>query len=228
MPDNRKRNALLALLLLVPAPSIAVWLTLYGMQGAFIAKALFGFFKVWLFLLPVVWLLFVDKQRVSLPKPTGKGMGAGLVTGVVIFALILAGYFLFRHWIDVQRVSSNAKDAGLTSPLLYILLAVYWCTINSLLEEYVWRWFVFTRCEAVMPRWPAVIASGLFFTLHHIIALNAYFDWRVTTLGAVGVFVGGATWSWIYLKYRNIYAGYVSHVFADLAVFGIGYVLIFM
>jgi membrane protease YdiL (CAAX protease family) len=78
-----------------------------------------------------------------------------------------------------------------------------------------------------MPRWPAVIASGLFFTLHHVIALTAYFDWRITTLASLGVFIGGATWSWIYLKYRNIYAAYVSHVFADIVIFAIGYKLIF-
>ncbi len=41
------------------------------------------------------------------------------------------------------------------------------------------------------------------------------------------VFIGGATWSWIYLRWRNIYAAYVSHVFADLAVFGVGWWLVF-
>ncbi len=227
MQDKRSRNALLALLLLVPAPSIGVWMTLYGMPGNFFAKAFFGLCKVWLLVLPLIWLLRVDKQTLSIPRPTHKGMGAAITTGVVIFLGIGAGYFLFGHWIDPQRVSTNAIEAGLSSPWFYILLAIYWCTINSLLEEYVWRWFVFTRCEALMPRWPAVVASGLFFTLHHIIALSAYFDWRITLIGSVGVFVGGATWSWIYLTYRNIYAAYVSHVFADIIIFAIGYKLIF-
>lgn len=227
MPDTRKRNALLALLLLVPAPSVGVWLALYGMPGNPIAKAFFGLCKVWLLVLPVVWHMRVDKQPVTIPRPTRAGMGAAVATGSVIFLAIGAGYFLFGHWIDPKRVSANAIEAGLNSPAFYILLAVYWCTINSLLEEYVWRWFVFTRCEALMPRWPAVIASGLFFTLHHVIALTAYFDWRITTLASLGVFIGGATWSWIYLKYRNIYASYVSHVFADVVIFAIGYKLIF-
>lgn len=227
MPDTRSRNALLALLLLVPAPSIGVWMTLYGMPGNLFAKAFFGLCKVWLLVLPLVWLLRVDKQKMTIPRPSGKGMGAAISTGIAIFLLIGAGYFLFGHWIDPQRVSTNAKEAGLSSPWFYILLAIYWCTINSLLEEYVWRWFVFTRCETLMPKWPAVALSGLCFTLHHIIALSAYFDWRITTLGSVGVFVGGATWSWIYLKYRNIYAAYVSHVFADIVIFAIGYKLIF-
>jgi hypothetical protein len=49
----------------------------------------------------------------------------------------------------------------------------------------------------------------------------------VTLLGSTGVFIGGATWSWIYLRWRNIYAAYVSHVLADLAVFGVGWYIVF-
>ncbi|MHC4769736.1 MAG: CPBP family intramembrane glutamic endopeptidase, partial [Planctomycetota bacterium] len=106
--------------------------------------------------------------------------------------------------------------------------AVYWCTINSMLEEYVWRWFVSTRCEVLMPRRLAVMAAGLLFTLHHIIALDVYFDWRIVVLGSMGVFIGGTTWSWLYLRYRNIWAAYVSHVFADVIIFAIGWKLLFM
>jgi len=225
--NTEKRNAMLALLLLVPAPSIGVYLAVYGAPGAFFAKAFFMACKVWLLVLPLVWHLMVDKQKLTLPRPSGKGMGAAVATGSVIFLAIGAGYFLFGHWIDTTIVSDKAIEVGLSTPMLYILGAVYWCTINSLLEEYVWRWFVFTRCETLMPKWPAVIASGLFFTIHHVIALTVYFDWRITLLASLGVFIGGATWSWIYLTYRNIYAAYVSHVFADVVIFAIGYKLIF-
>ncbi len=218
---------MLALLLLVPAPSIGIYIAVYGSPGTVFAKGFFTLCKVWLLVLPLVWHLRVDKQPISLPRPNRKGMAAAAVTGTVIFLAIGAGYFLFGHWIDPTLVSDKAAEVGLSSPMIYLLGAVYWCTINSLLEEYVWRWFVFTRCETLMPKALAVIASGVFFTLHHIIALTAYFDWRITVLGSVGVFIGGATWSWIYLTYRNIYAAYLSHVFADVVIFWIGYKLIF-
>lgn len=227
MPDTRKRNALLALILLVPAPSLGVWIAAYGSPGSVLGKGLFVCCKVWLIGLPLLWHVLVDKQRPSLPRPGGKGMTAAIVTGLAIFLAIGAGYGLIRDRIDADAVREKALAVGLTSPMIYLLGAVYWCTINSLLEEYVWRWFVFTRCETLLPTRPAVAASGLFFTLHHVIALTAYFDWRITAIASLGVFVGGATWSWIYLKYRNLYAAYVSHVFADVVIFGIGYVLIF-
>ena len=152
---------------------------------------------------------------------------AGVVTGVLMVVCIVGAYVLLGHWVDTAVMVEQIRSVGLGTLGAYVLGALYWCTINSILEEYVWRWFVFTRCEALMPRGVAVVAAGFFFTVHHVIALAFYFDWRITLLGSLGVFIGGTTWSWLYLRWRNIYAAYVSHVFADLAVFGVGWHIVF-
>ncbi len=226
---TEKRHALLALLLLVPAPSIGTWMGMVAAEGTVLGKAVFGASKIWVLVLPVVWLMLVDRKRPTLPRPVASGMGAACLTGAIIFVSIGGAYLLFgRMLIDAESMRLHADEVDLTSPRIYLLGAAYWITINSLLEEYVWRWFVVTRCEVLLTRWWAVAASGFFFTLHHIIALNVYFDWRVSLLGSVGVCIGGMTWSWLYIRYRNIWAAYVSHVFADVIIFGIGYQLLFM
>lgn len=198
--------------------------------GAGWAKTAFALSKLWILILPLVWLIWMDRRRPKVPRLRGAGMWAACLTGSLIFNAIAAGYWLIAkplNWIDVAAMSQRAIEIGLDTPMRYILLAVYWCTINSILEEYVWRWFVLTRCEALTGRGKAVALSALLFTLHHILALAVYFDWRVTVLASIGVFVGGLTWSWLYLRYRNIYAAYISHVFADVVIFIIGYQLIF-
>jgi len=200
-------------------------------EGTTFGMAAFFASKVWVALVPLFWLMCVDRKRPTFPRPSGRGMVAACVTGSLIFVSIGAAYLLFaRSWIDAEVVRERVVSSGLSTPLLYLLGAGYWITINSLLEEYVWRWFVVTRCEAVLPRWSAVAASGFFFTLHHVIALWDIFspNWRIIVLGSVGVCIGGMTWSWIYIRYRNIWAAYVSHVFADVIIFGIGYQLLFM
>ena len=78
-----------------------------------------------------------------------------------------------------------------------------------------------------MPAAAAVVASGLCFTIHHVLALRLQFDWNVTILASTGVFVGGTGWSWMYFKYRSIWPGYLSHAIVDVAVFGLGWVIIF-
>jgi membrane protease YdiL (CAAX protease family) len=225
---NEKRRALIALALLVPVPSFGTWLGMEGAEGP-VGQALFFASKLWIFGLPVVWLMLVERTRPHIPRPSARGMPAAVITGSIIFVSIAVAYWLVPlEWIDPEGMRAEAKEMGFT-PIWYIVGAIYWCTINSLLEEYLWRWFVSTRCEVLMRRWMAVMTAGLLFTLHHIIALGVWFDeWRMVALGSIGVFIGGTTWSWLYLRYRNIWAAYVSHVFADVIIFAIGWKLLFM
>ena len=40
----------------------------------------------------------------------------------------------------------------------------YWILINSVLEEYVYRWFIYSKCEAAVPPVLAVLASALWLS----------------------------------------------------------------
>jgi len=221
------QRALIALLLIVPAPTLSLVAALYMWPDTTLGQIVFSVLKLWLLLLPVAWIVLVDRHRPRLPPLSLRGMREAVVTGILIFAVIVVAYRLAHSWIDTDAMARQIADVGLGTLHVYLLAALYWCTVNSILEEYVWRWFVFTRCEVLLSRSMAVIAAAAFFTLHHVIALDFYFDWRITLIGSAGVFIGGAIWSWLYLRWRNIYAAYVSHVFADLAVFGVGWHIAF-
>ena len=220
--------------MLVPVPSIGILIALLGPTEASgaasrVAQAGWVASKLWILLLPALWHRLVDGRRLRLPAPRRDGMQAACITGLLFVVAIAMMYFLVGgRWIDVAAARARIAASGLDRPGLYLAMAVYWCTINSLLEEYVWRWFVFTRCQAVLSRGRAVVAAGLFFTMHHTIALAVFFaDAKVVALASIGIWIAGATWAWIYLRSRNIYAAYVSHVFADVVIFWIGYRIVF-
>jgi len=233
-PPSISSRSLLALLLLIPAPSLGVLAAMGWLKGHALGNPLWGITKVWIVALPVVWLLYVDRGRVSfspLAKPRRKSaIIAGMVSGIAIFILILAGYFLFaQHWIDGKALREHLIETGLDSLARYLALCVFLIVVNSAVEAYVWRWFVYTRCRTLLPAALAVIASGFAFTIHHVFVLgfNFQWDWRVVLLGSVGVFVGGVTWSILYATYRSVWVGWISHAWADLAIFIIGYLLLF-
>ncbi len=98
-----------------------------------------------------------------------------------------------------------------------------------MLEEYVWRWFVYRKFEVLLPRTLAVVAAALAFTLHHVFAVGINFGWdgRITALASLGVCVGGLTWSVLYLWYGSIWPGWISHAWADVGVFAVGYLILF-
>jgi hypothetical protein len=219
--------AIIALLALVPAPSIGVWAAMIAWPGA-IGTTIFAACKAWMLLLPIVWHLIVERRRPSLSPAQRGGFGVAIILGLLISAVILIAYQLVGwHWIDADQVRRIAERNGIGTLPRYLAATAYWILINSVLEEYVYRWFVFRKCEALMPPALAVLGSAAAFTIHHVIAIGVQFDWRVTTLASTGVFIGGAVWSWLYLRYRSIWPAYLSHAIVDVAVFYVGWRIIF-
>ena len=203
-------------------------MALYIAPGS-IGQRVFSLCKVWLLALPLVWFVWVDHGKVRLSLPKKNELLAGTVLGLLMFGIILSAYWLLgQQWIDVMDVRTKAKQAGITSLNIYLSGALYFTFINALIEEYIWRWFVYRKCEVLIPGIGAVFLGATLFTLHHIIALAAYTaDWGVVLLGSLGVFIAGALWSWCYLTYRTLWSSYVSHILADLAIAIVGWHLLF-
>ena len=222
------RKALLALSLLVPAQSIATT-AFFWWSDTVAGKIIVVACKLWLVLLPVVWLKFMDRGQLSWSPPKLGGFRTAVVLGLAIAAVIFAADAIASHLgvIHPEKIASRAAQTGLNHLGAYLGSAIGWVTLNSLMEEYVWRWFVFRKFEVLLGGKLGVMAAALAFTAHHMIVLAAQFSWPITLLGSFGVFIGGAAWSWLYLRYRSIWPGYVSHAIVDIAIFSIGYSLIF-
>jgi membrane protease YdiL (CAAX protease family) len=222
-----RRRSLIALLLLAPAPSLGVLAAMVAFPGA-VGKALFTVAKIWLLIFPAAWFLLVEKGRLRWSPPSRIGLAAGAASGVALAAIIVAGAWLFGvQEMDLAPLRSAVQEMGLNSVLPYLAGAAGWTFVNSLMEEYVYRWFIYRQCETLMRGGAAVIASAAIFTIHHVIAVSQYLDLQFTILASAGVFAGGAVWSVLYLRYRSIWPCWISHVFADIAVFGIGWWLLF-
>lgn len=222
---HRERSARpgLALALLVPAPTLGVLATL-GEGSGLAGQIAWGVSKVWLFAFPFVWWVRVEQRRRQAPAASrGRSIAFGLGLGLAISAVVFGAYFLVgRDWIDVEHARELASKNGLDRWPVYLAFLLYTSLVNALLEEYVWRWFCFRQWERIAGTVPAVFLSAACFTLHHVVALLAYFDARVALLGSAGVFAGGLVWSWCYARFRSVLPGYVSHVLVDVALGVIG------
>lgn len=220
--------AILALCLLLPVPSLGTALGMVILPGTPAGQVLFFASKVWVLVLPLLWLRFVARTRPTLSLPKTGGLGPGVFLGLALSVFIIVAYaFLGVRLIDQTVVKEMAGSVGLGQLRVYLAGVVYWVVVNSLLEEYVWRWFVFRRFEELTSPRAAVLASALGFTVHHVVALRVYLPWSAVALASAGIFIGGACWSWCYMRYRSVWPGYVSHAIVDVTVFTIGYILIF-
>jgi uncharacterized protein len=226
--EKQNKQALLALLLLVPAQSLATT-TFFWWPDTAAGKGVIIACRLWLVLLPALWLKFVDRGQWSWSPPIRGGFTTATVLGLAIAAVIFAAYAIAAPLgaLQPEKIAASAARTGLNHLGIYLAGALYWITFNSLMEEYIWRWFVFRKFEVLLGGKPAVAAAALAFTAHHVIVLAAQFPWPIALLGSAGVFLGGAVWSWLYLRYRSVWPCYLSHAIADAAIFIIGYRLIF-
>lgn len=227
MSKAEKTRAFWALALLVPAPSLGIIMALWVLPGA-IGQAIYAFFKLWLVGFPLVWWLKVDRKKVSWSPMRNGGLGFGALSGIGIAVSIFAAYWLFGdRLIDPEQMRQVAAKNELTSKANYLVLVLYLTFVNSLLEEYVWRWFVYRKSETLMVPGLAMVATAIFFSIHHALALYPQFGWGVTVLGSSGTFIGSLVWSWCYRRYGSVWPAYLSHIFADVAVFLIGWIVLF-
>ena len=219
---TKKRNAIVALLMIIPIPTISVIFSMNVAQGN-IGNVVWFLSKILMISIPLWWCFKIDGDRPKFSIPDKEGMKFGILSGLgMSLVLFLAWLIIGRDYLDYSQIKDTFSSTGLTDPLIYFGVAAYWILMNSVLEEYVFRWFIFEQFEKIKSGNIAVVFSALAFTLHHTVAMSFMFPVWINILASIGIFVGGGIWSWLYLRYRSIWVPYISHMFVDVALFAVG------
>ena len=127
-----------------------------------------------------------------------------------------------------KEAREKIESFGVNTLAAYMVMAIFFSAIHSLLEEYYFRWFVFGR----LARWinlPAAVAiSSLAFAAHHVLILARYFTWGspLTWVFTLGVTIGGAVWALLYYRSKSLWGPWLSHAIVDAGIFAIGYDLV--
>jgi uncharacterized protein len=228
----------LALVFAMVFPTIAASIYFVGLasgqrgnvwqQAAYVAGKIveFGF--------PIVFIWLTTRPLPSLRKTTMKGIGLGLVSGLVVMGGMLAVYFGFlRHGKMLEHtpdlIKAKLSEFHVDSWPNFLALALFVSLLHSLLEEYYWRWFVFGKLRTLLPMTPALVLASLAFMAHHVVILHVYFPDRFLTAVlpfSLGVAVGGAFWAWLYQRSGSLLGPWVSHLLIDATLFVIGWDLL--
>jgi membrane protease YdiL (CAAX protease family) len=239
MPDSSRptpplRDLIVVLIALV-LPSAITWMYFFGADqaSAGVQSAVYSVVKVVQFVLPVAWVLAVQKGRVTLRPRGAQGVAFGLAFGAVVagaMVALYAGYLksspLFAE--AMPEIRAKVTGFGIDGAWKYAALGIFYSLIHSLLEEYYWRWFVFGQLRAWAPLGAAIAVSSLGFMAHHVLVLGKFFGFAnpATYLLSACVAVGGAVWAWLYHRSESLLGPWLSHLLVDAAIFGIGYVLV--
>ena len=224
-----KKHSLVAILLVGFIPSISIIFGIKIIEDDFLSQLFFLSCKLWIFIVPTFWYLRIENNSVSKNFPSKEGIKMGFITGLTMSVIILFTWLIFESTLDTDQMISTLQSKGLSNINLYVLGMLYWIFLNSLLEEYVFRWFVTTKSIIIFGNEiAAIVFSASLFTLHHAIALHLFgFLWWQTIFASFGLLSAAAIWSWLYIRYRSIWVCWLSHAICDVAVFGIGYTILY-
>ena len=225
---EERRRALLAIILVGAAPSLSTILS-FTVDNGTASQVIFVITKLWLLCFPLYWLLKVDRGSISWSKPQQGGYLMSIGLGVGMSVGMVGTWLLLGDAIDAKLLSDALEPVGLMDPKVYLLATIYWILFNSLLEEYVFRWFLVIKSEELVGEgYPAIFLSALIFVVHHTVALAVFgFPWWANLLSSVALFIGGAIFSWLYVRYRSVWIPYIAHAICDVAVFGVGAIILF-
>ncbi len=216
-----------------PTITTLLYFVLAAEFSAAVQQTVYGFFKSLQFLFPIVWASIVLHQRLVFGPPKMGGILAGFVFGLLVAAAMLVLYYGWYQSTDLFQgvaaaVIAKLTGVGIDSVAKYVVLALFYSVVHSLLEEYYFRWFVFGQLRQVVPCRLAMILSAVAFAAHHVIVLAFYFGWEswATWFFAFAITIGGVIWAWLYDQTQSIYAPWCSHFLVDVGIFWIGYALI--
>ena len=224
-----RHQSLIAILLVGFVPSISVIFGIRIIDNELYSQIFFMICKLWIFIIPTVWFLYLENNDISRALPSRSGLKMGTLTGLVMSIIIIITWIIFEDSLNLDEMVNTLNSKGLSSLNLYILGMIYWIFINSLLEEYVFRWFITTKASILFKNdFYAILFSAILFTLHHALALHFFgFIWWQTFIASFGLLSAAAIWSWLYLQYRSIWVCWLSHAICDIVVFSIGYQILF-
>jgi len=233
--SERRGRDLAAVIFALLLPSIITWIYFFQVASAPASTqlAVFNVVKVIQFAFPLAWVLGVQRERVTLRPPHGRGVGLGIAFGLVVAAAIYALYFGALRGSELMTAASQQMIEklggwGIDRVWKFVLLGVFYSLVHSLLEEYYWRWFVFGQLRRWTPFWPATIISSLGFMAHHVLVLGKFFgfDSPATWLFSFCVAIGGAVWAWLYERTGSLVGPWLSHLLLDAALLSVGYDLV--
>jgi membrane protease YdiL (CAAX protease family) len=229
--QNRKRWWVVLPALVLPLAGSFFYFVLF--PGTWFGNSFYGGIKFFLLIWPIVATAFILREPFRRESP-GKTdwmrsvwWGAGFGITVLGLMLLLVKLTPVGAIVEAGTANIREKTEGLGVFDHYILFALAISSAHAALEEFYWRWFVYGNLRRLISKNWAIVIAAVGFASHHIVILNEFFPAGFAWFLGLCVAIGGAGWSWIYQRHKTLLGSWISHMFVDLGIFGLGYWLLF-
>lgn len=216
----RNKYALLLLILLCTAAvSVIDGVIMPGYAAKSTAKiVLFG-------LVPILYAKYTGISLRGLLQMEKEELRRSALLGIVVFTLILGGYFVLRNVADFSAITESLTTNAGVSREVFPIVAVYIPLVNALLEEFFFRGFSFLILCHFFPVKFVYLFSAVIFALYHVSILQGWFSPALYALAMTGLAAGGLLFDWLDHHSESLLPSYFVHMAANLAINTVGLIL---
>lgn len=220
----RSRKKIASLITIIVLSCLAMSLVDAVIRPDYVVKSAI---KIILFLtLPISYAMIAGgvpfRRLFSFQK---EGLLMSLLLGFGVFTFILGGYFLIGPLFDFTNVTGALQENIGVNAGNFVFVALYISIANSLLEEFFFRGFAFFTLKELVGRRFAYLFSAGAFAVYHMAIMTSWFSVELFLLLIAALFVAGLLFNWLNERNGNIYASWMVHMFANLAINTIGFML---
>jgi membrane protease YdiL (CAAX protease family) len=196
------------------------------------ARILYGATKAFTLLWPLLAVRLLLGETLHNPLGNLRGQLRAVPLGALVGLLVvglMAGLMATPAGAVVLQsagtIRAKAHQLGILNH--YVAFAIFLSLVNSAVEEFYWRWFVYGQIRRLLPGWWAHALAGAAFAAHHVVVVTQFFPLGVALIFGIAVGLGGVIMSVLYERQRTLGGAWVCHLIVDLGIMGIGYGLLF-
>ena len=183
-----------------------------------------GYKIAFLVVIPLLILYFIQKttfkEEYNFKNVKWSDLKFPLYVGLFIFFLAIVGYFILRPIVPAETLVGGLQSLGITKENI-IPSVLYISFINSFIEEFFFRGFLFYEFKGISLK-VAYLVSSFLFSLYHVLVMFTIFNWIMGILAMIGLMVVGMTLVYVNRSNKSIINSWIVHIFADLGVCIIG------
>lgn len=218
----KERKTSLNIMLLMTLSILTMFIVEYFIVPGYIIKSILKISMF--FILPLIYVGF-DKSINILDyfKIYSRSQFiSAIILGIGTYILIVGVYFILTTYIDLSEIRELLYKSRDINKNNFFYVAVYISFLNSLLEEFFFRGFLFLSLKKTTTRPIAYLVSALAFAVYHIGIMSDWFNIVIFLLALIALFGVGLIFNYFNEESNNIYNSWLVHMFANFALNSIG------
>ena len=136
------------------------------------------------------------------------------IVSTIIFVGTVGGYFMLQFMFEAEGVIQGAEQLGIR-PSNVLIWGIYLSFVNSLIEEFFFRGYLFFALERKSYSL-AIIATSLLWSVYHVVIFVTLFHIYTVIFTLVGLFIIGVLLAYINRYGRSFINSWIVHIFADI------------